>query len=90
MEGRRITRWLDEDLLNEMENRVRADPKKMKLHKRLAKHPFETIKHHKDQGHFLMKGLENVSVEMILSVLVYGFKRTINIFGVPKMMAALV
>ena len=80
---------MDEDLLDEMENRVRADPEKMKLRKRLAEHPFGTIKHHMDQGHFLMKGLDNVSVEMSLSVLAYDIKRTINILGVPKMMAAL-
>jgi hypothetical protein len=35
----------------------------------LAEHPFGTIKHHMDQGHFLMKGLENVNAEMNLSVL---------------------
>ena len=43
-DGRRITRWVDEDLLDEMERRVRASPEKMKLRKRLAEHPFGTIK----------------------------------------------
>jgi len=53
-------------------------------------HPFGTIKHHMDQGFFLMKGLENISTEMSLSGLVYNFKRVINILGVPEMMAALI
>ncbi len=69
---------------------MRADPDKMRLRKRWAEHPFGTIKHHMDQGHFLMKGLENVNAEMSLSILAYDIKRTINILGVPKMMAALV
>jgi hypothetical protein len=43
-----------------------------------------------DQGFFLMKGLENVSTEMSLSVLAYNLKRVINILGVPEMMAALI
>jgi len=89
-EGRRITRWVDEDLLDEMEHRVRADPEKMKMRKCLAEHPFGTIKHHMDQGFFLMKGLENVNAEMSLSVLAYNFKRVINILGVPEMMVALI
>jgi hypothetical protein len=52
--GRRITRWVDETLLDEMERRVRAAPEKMKLRKSLAEHPFGTLKHHWDQGHFLV------------------------------------
>jgi transposase len=38
--GRRITRWVDEDLLDEMEQRVLESPEKMKLRKSLAEHPF--------------------------------------------------
>lgn len=72
-----------------MERRVNADPEKVKLRKRLAEHPFGTIKHHWDQGHFLMRKLPNVGSEMSLSVLVYNLKRTINILGIPKMMEAL-
>ena len=89
-EGCGITRWVDEDLLNDMEHRVRSDPDKMKLRKCLAEHPFGTIKHHMDQGFFLMKGLENVNAEMSLSVLAYNFKRVINILGVLEMMVALI
>ena len=43
-DGCRITRWADEDLLDEMERRVRASPEKMKLRKRLSEHPLGTIK----------------------------------------------
>ena len=52
--------------MDEMEYMVRADPEKMKLRKCLTEHPFGTIKHHMDQGIFLMKGLENVNAEQLV------------------------
>lgn len=87
--GRRITRWVDEDLLEEMERRVRANPEKMKLRKCLAEHPFGTLKHHWDQGHFLTRKLPNVRAEMALTTLAYNIKRVIKIMGVPKLIEAL-
>ncbi|MFV2044930.1 MAG: transposase, partial [Anaerolineales bacterium] len=88
-QGRRITRWVYEEVLEEMERRVHADPEKVKLRKRLAEHPFGTIKHHWDQGHFLMRMLPNVGAEMSLSVLAYNLKRVIQILGVPRIVEAL-
>ena len=88
-EGRRITRWVDEDLLDEMEKRVQENPEMVKLRKRLAEHPFGTIKHHWDQGHFLMRKLPNVRAELSLSVLAYNIKRVIKILGVSRMIEAL-
>lgn len=88
-DGRRITRWVDEDLLDEMERRVRGEPEKMKLRKRLAEHPFGTIKHHWDQGDFLTRKLPNVRAEMALTVLSYNIMRAIKILGVQRMIEAL-
>jgi hypothetical protein len=95
--GRRIIRWVDEDLLDEMERRVQEDPEKMRLRKRLAEHPFGTIKHHWGQGHFpwpgqdrLTRKLPNVGAEMALTVLSYNIKRAIKILGVQNMIEALV
>jgi len=88
-QGRRISRWVYEEVLEEMERRVNANPEKVKLRKQLAEHPFGTIKHHWDQGHFLMRKLPNVGSEMSLSVLAYNLKRTIQILGIPRMMEAL-
>jgi transposase len=88
-DGRRITRWIDEDLLDEMERRVQENKEKMKLRKRLAEHPFGTIKHHWDHGHFLTRKLPNVRAEMALTILAYNIKRTIKILGVQKMIEAL-
>jgi len=87
--GRRITRWGYEDLLEDMQRRVRASPGKMKLRKQLAEHPFGTIKRAWNQGYFLTRGLENVRAEMSLTILAYNFKRVIKILGVPRMIEAL-
>jgi transposase len=43
-EGRRITRWVDEHLLEEMAQRVRRRPEVMKRRKELVEHPFGTMK----------------------------------------------
>ena len=87
--GRRLTRWVHEDLLDEMQHRVRASPEKMKLRKCLAEHPFGTIKRAWNQGHFLTRGLPSVATEMSLTVLAYNLKRVIRVLGVPKMLEAL-
>lgn len=88
-DGRRITRWVHEDLLDEMQRRVSANREKMKLRKQLAEHPFGTIKHHWGQGHFLTRKLPNVRAEMALTVMAYNIKRAIKIMGVQKMIEAL-
>jgi transposase len=87
--GRRITRWVDEHLLEAMQARVRAEPDKVGLRKLLAEHPFGTIKHSMNQGYFLMRGLEKVRAEMALTVMAYDLKRVIRILGVPRMIEAL-
>jgi transposase len=87
--GRRITRWVDEGLLEEMERRVQAEPEKVKRRKSIVEHPFGTIKHRMNQGYFLMRGLPKVRCEMSLTVLAYNIKRVINILGVQRMVGAL-
>jgi hypothetical protein len=88
-QGRRITRWVDEALLEEMARRVRAEPEKVKQRKSIVEHPFGTLKHSMNQGYFLMRGLANVRGEMSLTVLAYNIKRVINILGVQRMVRAL-
>jgi transposase len=87
--GRRITRWVDEHVLEAMQARVRAEPEKVGLRKQLAEHPFGTIKQAMNQGYFLMRGLEKVRAEMALTVMAYDLKRVIRILGVPRMIEAL-
>jgi transposase len=87
--GRRITRWIDEHLLEAMQARVEAEPHKVALRKQLVEHPFGTIKHSMNQGYFLMRGLEKVRAETALTVMAYNIKRVIRILGVPRMIQAL-
>ena len=87
--GRRISRWVHEDILDRMEDRLRAHPEIMKKRKQIVEHPYGTIKHWNDQGYFLMRGLEKVKAEISLATLTYNIKRVINILGIPKMIEAL-
>jgi len=69
--NRRITRWVDEAILESMAERVKAHPEKVKLRKCLVEHPFGTIKQSMNQGYFLMRGLHKVRAEMALTVMAY-------------------
>jgi hypothetical protein len=87
--GRRISRWVDEKLLEDMARRVRARPELMRRRQQLSEPPFGTIKRAMNQGYFLMRGLNKVGAEMSLTVLSYNLKRAINILGVRKLIEAL-
>ena len=88
-EGRRITRWVHEHILERMHTRVEANPGVMKQRKQIVEHPFGTIKHWNDQGYFLMRGLEKVRAEMSLSALADNIKRVIQLLGVPTLLATI-
>ncbi len=87
---RRITRWIDEDILDEMQTRVDANPQMMWKRKCIVEHPFGTLKRTMNQGYFLTKGLSSVKTEFSLSILAYNIKRVMNIIGVRGMIEALV
>lgn len=87
--GRRITRWVDEHLLEEMQRMVHGQPEKVKRRKCIVEHPFGTIKHSMNQGYFLTRRLPNVRSEMSLTVLAYNIKRVLKILGVKNLLAAL-
>jgi transposase len=85
---RRISRWVNEEILERMSERVRVNPQKMKKRKELAEHPFGIMKRGMNSGYFLMRGIKKVAAEMSLTVLGYNIKRVINILGVQKMIEA--
>jgi hypothetical protein len=87
--GRRITRWVEEQLLEEMEQRVRSRPEVMKQRKELGEHPFGTMKRGWDHGYFLLRGLEKVRTECSLTVLAYNLRRVLNLVERPRLLAAL-
>ena len=80
---------MDEHIIEETQQRVEAHPEIMQQRKELVEHPFGTIKHWWDQGHFLMKGLEKVRAEFSLSTLAYNIRRVLNILSVERLLAAL-
>lgn len=86
--GRRLTRLVDEDLLDEMAARVKTNRQLMKQRQQLSEHPFGTIKRSMMSSYFLMRGIKKVATEMSLTVLAYNLKRAINNIGVEKLIAA--
>jgi hypothetical protein len=89
-DGRKLTRWVHEDLLEDMAEHLRRAPDLFRQRKALAEHPFGTMKRGRDQGYFLLKGLQKVRGEFSLTVLAYNLKRVVNLVGVPRLLAAVV
>jgi len=88
-DGRKLTRWVDEHLLEAMAARLRRAPALFAQRKALSEHPFGTMKRAMDQGYFLLKGLRQVRGEFSLTVLAYNLKRVLNLVGVPRLLDAL-
>ena len=86
---RRISRWADEAVLDRMAERLAARPEILRVRRETVEHPFGSIKQWMNQGYFLMRGLEKVRAEFSLTALAYNFTRTVNLVGIPKMLAAL-
>ena len=86
---RRIARWEGEAVLDAMAARRPENPQMTRLRLNTFEHPFGTIKHAMNQGHFLMKGLRQVRAAFSLSTLAYNLLRVMNIVGVQKLVEAL-
>ena len=54
----------------------------------IVEHPFGTIKQWRNQGAFLMRGLDKVRAEFSLTALVYNLRRALDILGVARLIAA--
>ena len=87
--GRKLRRWVEQAVLERLKERIRGQPELLKERKKLAEHPFGTIKRAMDQGYFLMRGKKKVTTETSLTVLAYNLKRVINIMGVEKMITSM-
>ena len=86
---RRVTRWVHEHLIEDIQKRLDANPDLMRVRRETVEHPFGTIKARMGATHFLMKRLPNVAAEMALHVLAYNLTRVMNIIGRPGLIAAL-
>jgi transposase len=88
--GRIIWRWVHEDVVDEMKDRLKANPQVMDERKKIVEHTFGTLKRAFGAPYLLLKGIRRVSAEVGLLLLSYNLKRVLNILGVPALMAALV
>src|SRR5271169_4396050 len=86
---RRVTRWEHEEVLVTMQRRLDRDPKKMRIRRQTAEHPFGTLKAWMGATHFLTRTLGRVSTEMSLHVLAYNLKRMMKIMGTGPLIAAM-
>ena len=85
--GKIIYRWIHEEILEDMQERISKEKWKVAFRQLLIEHVFGTIKRNFEQGYFLTKGKDNVSGEMGLTALAYDIKRVLNITGVKRLIA---
>jgi transposase len=88
-QGRRITRWIHQKMIEELLERIKREPEKLEERMKLAEHPFGTIKRALNQGYFLLKGLRKVNGEMGFTALAYNIRRALNILGTSRLLQAL-
>ena len=86
---RRIKRWEHEAVVEAAQERLKNNPKAMRLRSQTVEHPFGTIKAWMGHTHFLTKTLPRVKTEMSLHVLAYNLKRVMNILGAEALIEAL-
>lgn len=86
---RRIKRWENEAILDQMQSNLESMPEAMKIRRCTIEHTFGTLKHWMGASHFLMKTKVHVSTEMSLHILAYNMKRVISIMGSVALMKAM-
>ena len=72
-----------------MQDRLDRMPNAMTRRRQTVEHVFGTLKAWMGATHVLMKTLPKVNTEVSVHVLAYNLKRTMRIFGVQPLMAAL-
>lgn len=87
--GRRIKRWVHQEVLERLQARLHDHPEMLRLRKALSEHPFGTIKVAMNHERLLLKGLKHVATEIKLTVLSYNLKRVISILGVATLIERL-
>lgn len=89
-DGRRaIQRSEFADAVEANNKRYKENPALYRTRQEINEHIFGTIKRQWGYNHTNLRGLEKVGGEHSLIMLVYNIKRTINILGLPDLMARL-
>jgi transposase len=87
--GRDIDRSQYADAVEENNKRYHANSQLYRKRQEINEHIFGTIKRQWGYNHTNLTGLEKVNGEHSLIMLVYNIKRSINILGVPNLIAKL-
>ena len=87
--GREIDRSQYADAVEENNKRYQENPQLYRTRQEINEHIFGTIKRQWGYNHTNLTGLEKVNGEHSLIMLVYNIKRTINILGIPDLIAKL-
>lgn len=87
--GRIIERWLHEEILEDIRDRLKEKPERYFLRRCLSEHPFGTIKRTMNAAYLLVKGFPKVKAEISLIMLSYNIKRVIKTIGIKKLIEAL-
>jgi transposase len=87
--GRDIDRSQYADAVEVNNKRYRENPQLYRKRQEINEHIFGTIKRQWGYNHTNLTGLEKVNGEHSLIMLVYNLKRSINILGVPDLIAKL-
>jgi transposase len=87
--GREIDRSQYADAVQENKKRYQENPQLYRKRQEINEHIFGTIKRQWGYNHTNLTGLEKVNGEHSLIMLVYNIKRSINILGVPELIAKL-
>lgn len=85
--GREIDRSEYASAVEENNKRYQENPQLYRTRQEINEHIFGTIKRQWGYNHTNLTGLEKVNGEHSLIMLVYNIKRTINILGVPDLIA---
>jgi transposase len=83
--GRTITRHVDQEFIEKVEARTKANKELYRQRQMVVEHPFGTVKRVWGYSYFLTRGLVSVKTEASLSFLAYNLRRVMNIIGVEEM-----
>ncbi len=88
--GRLIWRWMHEEVVDDMKNRMKWHPEVMGERKKVVEHTFGTLKRAFGAPYLLLRGLRKVSGEVGLLLFSYNLRRALKILGVEALIGALV
>jgi transposase len=86
---RSISRWVHEDVLDRLRQRMASEGagELMRRRSAIVEHPFGTLKCRAGYQHFLVRGFDKVRGEWSLMALCYNLTRVLNILGFDRFVA---